>query len=188
MRLVSLALLLAAPVLAQDTPDRGPKKAEDRLLTRAARNFARLFAVTYRAGPSGRPVREQYVAGLFQDPAAAEAPPPSAGPEAPPQAPQAKVEISPEERARLAEELREALGAGRVVNVDKLALAHGRACAIPLTTVMPPNAQAIDKKMILPAPRNSRAFAIRQISPPAPPCDEEAWRGGAARSAPNAKP
>jgi hypothetical protein len=81
-------------------------------------------------------------------------------PEAQPQAPKKKVVIAPADRARLFETLRGA------------APAASRVCAIPLLNVAPPNAQAIDPGMILPAPATSHAFAILQISPPAPPCDD----------------
>jgi hypothetical protein len=36
---------------------------------------------------------------------------------------------------------------------------------------MPRNAQAIDQPIFLPPP-NSDRFAIRQITPPPPPCDD----------------
>jgi hypothetical protein len=128
---------------------------------------------------------------------------PSAEPAAPPQAFQRKpiVVLTPEQRARNFEKLKQELESAKngavvtvvgiptaVVTSGKTAMASAKSCSIPLLNAMPRNAQAIDKKMILPAPANSRAFAIRQITPPAPPCDERAWRDAPAPSTPNAKP
>jgi hypothetical protein len=96
----------------------------------------------------------------------------SAEPPAPPQASQVNVVAK----------------ATPVVTSGKTATARGETCSIPLLNVTPRNAQSIDRLMILPAPPNSGAFAIRQISPPAPPCPEEHWRSGPAPSPPNPKP
>ena len=62
------------------------------------------------------------------------------------------------------------------------AAAHGQPCAILLLNAMPKDAPAIDKPMVLPAPSNPGRFAIRQVSPPAPPCDEAELRDGPAPS------
>jgi hypothetical protein len=102
---------------------------------------------------------------------------PSADPPAPPQAFQRKaiIPITPEQRARNDGKLRQDLKSARTVTVvtsGKTVTAPGKTCSIPLLNAMPRNAQAIDRPMILPVPPNSRAFAIRQITPPAPPCDD----------------
>jgi len=79
--------------------------------------------------------------------------------------------MTPEQRARNEEKLRQALKSVKSVS-GKMAIASAKSCAIPLLNATPRNAQANDRPMILPAPPNTGAFAIRQISPPAPPCDD----------------
>jgi hypothetical protein len=58
------------------------------------------------------------------------------------------------------------------VNVVTAGLAQGKICSIPLLNVMPRDGQTIDRRIFLPAPPNSNAFAIRQVTPHAPPCDD----------------
>ena len=82
--------------------------------------------------------------------------------------------LTPEERARNTEMLKEAL---EKIKVNLVAdpgamLSPGKTCSIPLKNVMPQDAPPVDKAMILPAPSKPGRFAIRQITPPAPPCDD----------------
>lgn len=98
----------------------------------------------------------------------------SAEPAAQPQAPKIKVAITPMERARQTEKLKEQLQklTVNVVTNEETPLAPGQTCSIPLKNAMPRNAPPVDKAMILPAPSNPGRLAIRQVSPPAPPCDD----------------
>jgi hypothetical protein len=112
---------------------------------------------------------------------------PSADPPAPPQAFQRKaiIPMTPEQRARNFEKLKQELESAKngtvvtvvgiptaVVTAGKTAKASAKSCSIPLLDAMPRNAQAIDQPIFLPPPPNSDRFAIRQITPPAPPCDD----------------
>jgi hypothetical protein len=90
----------------------------------------------------------------------------SAEPAAQPPAPKAKVEVAPEKGDSLPEWFKEAL---QKVTVN---VVTGKTCSIPLLSAMPKDAPPVDKAMILPAPSNPGRFAIRQVSPPAPPCDD----------------
>jgi len=75
-----------------------------------------------------------------------------------------------------------------VVTTGKTALATGQACSIPLLNAMPRNADAIDRPIFVPPPRSSASSAIRQVTPPAPPCPEEPRRDDPAPPGPNSKP
>jgi hypothetical protein len=91
---------------------------------------------------------------------------PAAEPAAQPPDPKAKVEVAPEKGDSLPEWFKEAL---QKVTVNVVA---AKTCSIPLLNAMPKDAPPVDKAMILPAPSNPGRFTIRQVSPPAPPCDD----------------
>jgi hypothetical protein len=119
---------------------------------------------------------------------------PSAEPAAPRQGFQGTFRaLTPEQRARNAQRLLQALRAPAAVNVVAppapviTAGKPGQACSIPLLNATPPIAQAIDRPMVVP-PRSPASSTIRQVTPPAPPCPEESQPETPAPSALNSKP
>jgi hypothetical protein len=120
---------------------------------------AALFAQT----PAPEPEKSQAV----------EVKPEAAAP--PPDEQQAKSKRD-EERVRrlqsLAERLSAKRGAVNVVTNGKIALAPGQPCAIPLKNVLPEAAATADEKMIVPVPKSPPRFPAREVSPPAPSCDD----------------
>ncbi len=55
----------------------------------------------------------------------------------------------------------------------KMALAPSQRCAIPLKNVLPEAAAKADEKMIIPVPQDGPVkLHIKEISPPAPSCDD----------------